>query len=74
MTIRKLRLASILFSLSITILVISGCNDSTKPKEAPKAPVEPDTLKTADVKIPSDTLLTDFASIISGIAPMKNYS
>ena len=74
MTIRKLRLASILFSLSITILVISGCNDSTKPKEAPKAPVKPDTLKTADVKIPIDTLLTDFASIISGIAPMKNYS
>lgn len=74
MTIRKLRLASILFSLSITILVISGCNDSTKPKEAPKASVKPDTLKIADVKIPIDTLLTDFASIISGIAPMKNYS
>jgi len=74
MTIRKLRLVSILFSLSITILVISGCNDSTKPKEAPKAPVKSDTLKTADVKIPIDTLLTDFASIISGIAPMKNYS
>ncbi len=74
MTIRKLRLASILFSFSIAILVISGCSDSTKPKEAPKAPAKPDTLKTAEIKIPIDTLLTDFASIISGIAPMKNYS
>jgi hypothetical protein len=74
MAILKFRLASIIISLSISILVISGCNENTKPKEAPKAPVKTDTLKTAEVKIPIDTLLTDFASIISGIAPMKNYS
>ena len=74
MTTQKLRLASILFSLSISIIVISGCNDNAKPKEAPAAPVRVDTLKTKEVKIPIDTALTDYASIISGIEPMKYYS
>ena len=74
MTIPKIRLASILFSISISILVFSGCNESPKTKEPPRAPVNGDTLQTVVVKIPIDTLLTDFASIISGIAPMKNYS
>jgi len=74
MTNRKLHLATILFALIISILIISGCNESSKPKEAAEAPTISDTLKTAEVKIPIDTLLTDFASIISGIEPMKHYS
>jgi hypothetical protein len=74
MTIPKIRLASIFFSIGISILVISGCNEKPKAKEAPKVLVNPDTLETTQVKIPIDTLLTDFASIISGIEPMKHYS
>jgi hypothetical protein len=74
MTTRKFRFATIVFNLCIAIVVISGCSESPKPKEAPIAPVNVDTSKSKEVKIPIDTALTDYASIISGLEPMKFYS
>ena len=74
MTIQKLRFASFIFSFSISILVLSGCNDNTQTNAPQSKPVAVDTAKTKEATIALDTLLTDFASIISGIEPMKYYS
>jgi len=74
MTILRLRFTPIFFIISLSILVVSGCNENPKHKEVQSNPSDVNSAPAQDNKIPIDTSLTDFASIISGIEPMKYYS
>lgn len=74
MTTPKIHFAILVCSICISILVTSGCNDAAKPIDPKPTPASPEITKTKEVKIPIDTLLTDYASIISGVEPMKNYT
>ena len=74
MTITKTNFAPRIFALIVCAIAICGCsNNSTTPNNTPQAPVEKKP-EIKEVKIPIDTSLTDYASIISGIQPMKYYT
>jgi hypothetical protein len=74
MTTPKIHFAILVCSICISILVTSGCNDAAKPIDSKPVPAGPEIPKPKEVKITIDTLLTDYASIISGVEPMKNYT
>jgi hypothetical protein len=74
MTVINKHFAPHILSLVICAFALYSCNNNqTTQNNTPAAQVE----KTPEIKVPKipiDTALTDFASIISGIQPMKYYS
>lgn len=63
-----------LFKLCALVLLFTGCNNTNQPKGTQANSNGIINHQIAEVKIPIDTSLTDFASVISGIEPMKYFS